>query len=237
MIKALKTNNKFKSENALVLVSGGQDSITCLFWALKNFNKVHAISFDYGQKHSKEIAIAQKICGKLNVEHKTVDISFLKNLVESNLFKGADDVNLRHKLNENVPSSFVPYRNMIFLTLAGAWASTLKVKHIVTGVCETDYSGYADCRSVFIRAMEKTLNLATDFKDLKVIIHTPLMKLTKAEEFKFAEDLGCMDIIINDTLSCYNGIEKLNYFGKGCGDCPACSLRKAGYDKYLRLYK
>ena len=226
----------YKNEHALVLFSGGQDSTTCLFWALNNFKKVYTISFNYGQKHSKEIEIASSICKKLDVEHKIVDISLLSELVISNLFLGKGDLNEDHKLNKDVPSSFVPYRNMIFLTFAAAWASTIRVYHIVMGVCETDYSGYADCRDVFIKSIQTSLNLATDFKE-KVIIHTPLMQLTKAKAFRFANELGCLDFIIKETLSCYNGQETMNEYGKGCGDCPACKLRKKGYEEYLKLYK
>ena len=226
----------YNKENALVLTSGGQDSTTCLFWAINNFKKIYAVSFNYGQKHSKEIEVAESICEKFNIDHKVVDISFLKELVISNLFEGADDVNKKHELNDDVPSSFVPYRNMIFITLASAWASTLGVKHIVTGVCETDYSGYADCRDVFIKSLQGTLNLATDFKDRNIVVHTPLMWLTKAEEFKFAEELGCLDFIINETLTCYNADETMNNYGKGCDNCPACKLRRKGYEEYLRKY-
>ena len=227
----------YNNQDALVLVSGGMDSTICLFWALRNFKKVHAISFNYAQKHSREVEIACCICKQLNIEQKIVDISFLSDLVISNLFKGKDDVKKAHKLNKEVPSSFVPYRNMLFLTLAAAWASTIGVRNIVIGVCETDYSGYADCRDVFIKSVQVSLNLATDFKDKNVIIHTPLMWLSKAEEFRFAKELGCFDFVIKDTLSCYNGVEDMNDYGKGCGDCPACKLRKKGYDEYLRKYK
>ncbi len=227
----------FNNDEVLVLVSGGQDSTTSLFWALKEFNKVHAITFYYAQKHSKEIEVAKSICNKLKISHKIIDISFLKDLVISNLFEDKKNINKSHILNKDVPSSFVPYRNMIFLTLSAAWASTIGVKHIVIGVCETDYSGYADCRDVFIKSMQVSLNLATDFKDKNVFIHTPLMWITKAEEFKMAEELGCFDFIINETLTCYNGVEKMNNFGKGCCKCPACKLRKKGYEEYLRLYK
>jgi 7-cyano-7-deazaguanine synthase len=226
----------YKNDDALVLVSGGQDSTTCLFWAKKNFKKIYAVSFNYGQKHSNEINIAAKICDKLNVSHKVIDITFISNIVESNLFIGKDNVNKKHKLNKNVPSSFVPYRNLLFLSLAAAWASTLKIRHLVIGVCETDYSGYADCRDVFIKSMQASLNLATDFKE-KVVIHTPLMWLTKAETFKFAEELGCLDFIIEETLTCYNGSEKINNYGKGCGKCPACRIRKKGYEDFLRKYR
>lgn len=217
-------------------MSGGQDSTTCLFWALKNFKRVHAICFFYNQKHSGEIEIAKSICEKLDVNLKVVDISFMKELVTSSLFKDGGDLDKGHVLKEEVPSSFVPYRNLIFLTLASAWASTNKVKNIVTGVCETDYSGYADCRDVFIKSAQVTLNLATDFSDENVVIHTPLMWLTKAEEFKMAADLDCLDFIINETLTCYNGVETMNSYGKGCGQCPSCRLRKKGYEEYIAKY-
>ena len=225
----------FNNEEALVLTSGGQDSTTCLFWALNNFKKVHSISFFYNQKHSIEIDIAAGICKKLNISQKIVDLSFLKDITISNLFKGESDFSESHKLNEDVPSSFVPYRNLLFLTVASAWASTIGVNNIVTGVCQTDYSGYADCRDVFVKSAQVTLNLATDFKDKNVVIHTPLMWLTKAEEFKMAKDLGCLDFILKETITCYNGVEKENNFGKGCGECPACQLRKKGYEEFSKL--
>jgi 7-cyano-7-deazaguanine synthase len=227
----------YEDDNALVLTSGGQDSTTCLFWALKNFKNVYSISFDYNQKHSVELDIASGICGKLGVEHKTVDIAFLQDLVISNLFKGKGDVEDKHELDQGVPSSFVPYRNLIFLTLAAAWASTIGVRHLVTGVCQTDYSGYADCRDVFVKSAQVTLNLATDFKDRNVIIHTPLMWLTKAEEFKMAEELGCLDFILKETMTCYNGDQTMNEYGKGCGNCPSCRLRMDGYAQYLENLK
>lgn len=226
-----------KKDSALVLMSGGQDSTTCLFWALKTFGQVSAITFYYGQKHEKEIQVARHICTTLKVENKLADMSFIKDIVISNLFEGAGDVYQPHPLNSGVPSSFVPYRNLLFLTIAAGWAGTIRAKHLVTGVCETDYSGYADCRDVFIKSAQTTLNLATDFKDSHIVIHTPLMWLTKAEEFRLAEELGCLDFILSETLTCYNGVETMNDFGKGCGQCPSCGLRKKGFDEYREKYK
>ena len=129
----------YKSEDAVVLASGGQDSTTCLAWAKKHFNKVYAISFFYGQKHSVENEIAQKICDSMDIPLKTVDISFIKDIVVSNLFQGSADVSGQHSQNKDVPSTFVPYRNLLFLTVAAGWAGTLGAKHLVDGVCETDY--------------------------------------------------------------------------------------------------
>ncbi|MCF7792336.1 MAG: 7-cyano-7-deazaguanine synthase QueC [Victivallales bacterium] len=227
----------FNKEDALVLLSGGQDSTTCLYWALKKFQKVSAISFRYGQKHSIETAVAEGICREASVSLKVIDISFMKNLVVSNLFENTEDVGGKHPLNEEVPSSYVPYRNMIFLTLAAAWGSTIGARHLVTGVCETDFSGYADCRDVFIKSLQVSLNLAADFKDNGNVIHTPLMWLTKAEEFRLAEELDCMDVIINKTITCYNGVTEMNDFGMGCGNCPSCKLRRKGYEEYVGKYK
>jgi len=226
----------FKHENALILVSGGQDSITCLYWALQKFNHVFAITFMYGQKHSLETKIAHDICQSLHIPIKSCDISFIKDLVISNLFENRGDLNQTHSLNSDVPSSYVPYRNMLFLTLAAAWGSTIGVKNLVTGVCQTDYSGYADCRDGFIKSMQVTLNLATDFKNHETIIHTPLMWLTKAEEFKLAEELGCLEVILNKTLTCYYGITEMNDFGMGCGTCQSCQLRKKGYNQYVEKF-
>jgi 7-cyano-7-deazaguanine synthase len=226
-----------RNENALVLVSGGQDSTTCLYWAMKKFKKVFAITFDYGQKHSIETDIAQDICEINNISLKKLDISFMKDLVVSNLFEGTGDLQEKHELNDDVPASYVPYRNMIFLNLAAAWGSTIGARHLVTGVCETDYSGYADCRDVFVKSLQVALNLATDFKDKENVIHTPLMWLTKSEEFRMAEELGCLDVILEETLTCYNGVKKMNDYGMGCDKCPSCELRRKGYQEYVKKYK
>lgn len=229
-------DTSYKTEDAVVLASGGQDSTTCLAWAKKHFNKVYAISFFYGQKHSVENDIAKEICESMDIPLKTVDISFMKDIVVSNLFDGTDDVNCGHSQNKDVPASFVPYRNLLFLTVAAGWAGTVGAKHLVTGVCETDYSGYADCRDVFVKSAQVALNMATDFKDKNVVIHTPLMWLTKSEEFRMAEELGILDLILKRTLTCYNGVLTTNDFGMGCGECPSCMLRKRGYEEFMKKY-
>jgi 7-cyano-7-deazaguanine synthase len=228
----------FVNEDALVILSGGQDSTTCLFWAENNFRKVYAISFLYGQKHIIEVSAAERICARLEIEHKVADMSFISEIAESRLFAGQGNIDDKgHPLRASVPSSFVPYRNLFFLTAAAAWASTLRVKHLVAGMCETDSSGYADCRDVFIKSTQVTFKLATDFDDLGAVIHTPLMWLTKAETFRLAETLGCLDIIINDTVTCYYGIEDMHDYGKGCGKCPACLIREKGYREYVQKYR
>jgi 7-cyano-7-deazaguanine synthase len=230
--------HSYVREDALVLLSGGQDSTTSLFWAKKNFRYVSCISFFYAQKHFREIECAKKICTLLSLDLKIVDISFIEDIAVSSLLdKESHITGTPHPFNKNVPSSFVPYRNLLFLVLASSWASTLGVRHIVIGVCETDFSGYADCRDVFIKSAQATLNLATDFKDRNVIIHTPIMWLTKAETFRLAEELGCLDVIINETLTCYNSIMDMHPYGRGCDTCPACKLRKKGFNEYTKKYR
>jgi len=226
-------HQSYNDEKVLVLTSGGQDSTTSLCWAIKNFKEVEAISFDYNQKHSNEITIAKKITSKLNIPHKVIDIGFISQVVQSDLFQGEGEFSQVNKNGEELPSSFVPYRNMLFLTIAAGWADTIGAKHLVIGVCETDYSGYPDCRDLFIKSAQTALSLSMPLAQKGITIHTPLMWLTKADEFKMAEELGCLELIINETLTCYNGSEKTNNFGMGCGECPACQLRKAGYETYL----
>lgn len=226
----------YQKEDAVVLMSGGQDSTTSLAWAVRQFHRVFAVTFFYQQKHAKENEAAKEICCMLGVPLKLVDLSFFQDIVISNLFQDRADVNEKHVQNEEVPSSFVPYRNLLFLTVAAGWAGTVGARHLVTGVCEADFSGYADCRDVFIKSAQATLNLATDFKENNIVIHTPLMWLTKAEEFRMAEELGILDLILEKTLTCYNGEETRHSFGKGCADCPACLLRKRGYEEFSAKY-
>jgi 7-cyano-7-deazaguanine synthase len=227
----------YSKDNALVLLSGGQDSTTSLFWARKNFRHVSCITFYYAQKHSSETECAQKICRMLSLDLNMLDISFMKDLVISGLFNKEKRITgAPHPSNNSVPSAFVPYRNLLFLVLASGWAHTLGTRHIVTGVCETDFSGYADCRDVFIKSAQATLNLAIDSKDRHIIIHTPLMWLTKAETFRLAEELGCLDVVINETITCYNGVMDMHPYGRGCNICPACRLRKKGFNEYIKKY-
>lgn len=221
-------------QDAVVVLSGGQDSVTCLGWALKKFRFVSAIGFEYGQKHNIEIQQARKICEKLCVPFVVHTIPSLKELADSALTTDGD-VNEKHHRNKDLPASFVPNRNALFLTIAHAFAQKVNAQHVVTGVCETDYSGYPDCRAAFIMALENTLNLGyqTD-----IFIHTPLMALNKAETFKLAEDCDILDMVIEESHTCYNGVRALEWdWGKGCGECPACVLRKQGYEEYLKLNK
>ncbi|WP_173346446.1 7-cyano-7-deazaguanine synthase QueC [Geobacillus sp. Y412MC52] len=210
-------------EKAVVVFSGGQDSTTCLFWAKEQFGEVEAVTFDYGQRHRREIDVAQAIADELGVRHTVLDLSLLGQLAPNALTRR--DIAIEQKEGE-LPTTFVDGRNLLFLSFAAVFAKQRGARHIVTGVCETDFSGYPDCRDVFIKSLNVTLNLAMDYE---FVIHTPLMWLTKAETWKLADELGALEFIRTKTLTCYNGI-----IADGCGECPACVLRKRGLDEYLR---
>lgn len=216
-------------KKAVVIFSGGQDSTTCLYWAKKNFDEVEAITFNYGQNHLIELECSKKICKKTNVKQTIIDISFLNTIVESALTSNRD-VN---KLNDKgLPDSFVPNRNQLFITLAHSYAQKIGAKSLVTGTCETDFSGYPDCRRVFIDSIEKSSNLGSESN---IEILTPLMYLDKAQTFELAYLLDCFDEIILDSHTCYNGDrEHLHEWGYGCDNCPACELRKKGYNEFTK---
>jgi 7-cyano-7-deazaguanine synthase len=222
---------KQQFEKAYVLLSGGQDSFVCMIWALKKFKNVEAVSIHYGQSHSKELTYASKITKHFRVKHTIYDIGeFFSQLTMSSLLTGKDH-NKRHELAGNLPASFVPNRNGVFLTVISnhAFKHNEKEIHIVIGACETDYSGYPDCRSTYIKAKQKELSLGLN---KPVVIHTPLMKKTKAQIFEMAHKAGKLKELIEMTLTCYKGNEKLNEWGRGCGVCPACKLRKRGYIEF-----
>lgn len=215
-------------KKGLIVFSGGQDSTTCLGWALNRYKEVECISFFYGQKHSIELERSQDICKKLNIKQTIINLDFLNNLVNSALTSNGD-VSKHHEDNNKLPASFVPNRNALFLTLSHAYAQKIKANNIITGTCQTDYSGYPDCRREFIDKLENSLNIGSDV-DLKII--TPLMFLTKAETFELAEKEQCLDLVLNHSHTCYNGSDLKNEWGFGCGECPACQLRKKGYYEY-----
>lgn len=211
---------------ALVVLSGGQDSTTCLYWAKKHFEEVYAISFIYGQKHELEVELARRIASKAGVPFEVKNVSFISelstgcSLTDNSIPMDSD------KPADSVPNTFVPGRNMFFLSIAAVYACEHDIMNIVTGVSQTDFSGYPDCRDSFIRSLNVTLNLAMDEQ---FVIHTPLMWIDKAETWKMADELGIFDIIRHETLTCYNGIP-----GDGCGHCPACKLRRHGLEEYLK---
>jgi queuosine biosynthesis protein QueC len=353
--------SKLKRGSALLVFSAGQDSTTLLTWALNRFEKVEAISFYYGQKHSIELRQGEKICKELGVKRTLIDISFLSQICDSALTQVDGDSSVGsvpHARLNHLPSSFVPNRNMIMLTLANTYAQKAGLENLVTGTCQTDFSGYSDCRNAFIRSLEDTLGYSTygykvhpewvhymlsignthwkggfgdvegtldepeveiqsSLEDLQKIqeffkiqgiieegiekltikgfedcsylynfvkdrensynlltkgwiakfkdkleeinpnnvikgdtygsiikIHTPLMYINKAETFKLAEDEGCLDTVLKDSRTCYNGVEDVQHpWGFGCThlnehdelhECPACNLRRLGYEEYLK---
>lgn len=211
-----------KNEKAVVVFSGGQDSTTCLFYAKKHFKEVELVTFQYGQRHDLEIKIAEDIAKEQGLKHHILDMSLLSQLSPNAL----TDHSMQIENDENgIPNTFVPARNLLFLSFAGALAYQIGAKHIITGVCETDFSGYPDCRDSFIKSMNLSLNLSMD-KDF--VIHTPLMWLNKKETWALSDQLGALDYVREKTLTCYNGV-----MSDGCGECPACKLRKQGLDQYL----
>lgn len=216
-----------KKDKAIVVFSGGQDSTTCLFWAIKEFADVEAVTFNYNQRHASEIECAKNISQELGIKHHILDMNLLNQLAPNALTR--NDIEVSAGGDGELPSTFVPGRNLLFLSFAGVLASQVGAKHIITGVSETDFSGYPDCRDIFIKSMNVTLNLSMNEN---FVIHTPLMWLNKVETWKMADDLGAFDYIREKTLTCYEGI-----IADGCGECPACILRKNGLEGYLTSKK
>jgi 7-cyano-7-deazaguanine synthase len=225
---------------ALVLFSGGQDSTTALAWALERFDAVETIGFDYGQRHRIEMecrlairdklpALAARYAERLGPDH-VVDLAALGAISETALTRETEIF----FAETGLPTSFVPGRNLIFLTFAAALAYRRNLRHIVLGVCETDYSGYPDCRDDTIKAMQVALGLGLD---RRLVLHTPLMWRDKAQTFALARQLGgqaLLDLVLEDTHSCYLGDRTTRHgWGFGCGRCPACDLRAKGYAAYL----
>ncbi|MBO7523752.1 MAG: 7-cyano-7-deazaguanine synthase QueC [Bacteroidales bacterium] len=215
-------------EKALVVFSGGQDSTTCLFWAKREFREVMALSYRYGQKHVKEVELAHAIAEKAGVEHVIIDVPLIGQLGHNSLTDTSMEIE-KSKPQDGLPSTFVPGRNLFFLSIAAVRAREMGIRHLVTGVSQTDYSGYPDCHDAFIKSLNVTLNLAMDYQ---FVIHTPLMWIDKAQTWALANELGVLDLVRNETLTCYNGI-----VGDGCGHCPACQLRREGLEKYLKEVK
>ena len=213
-------------ETALVVFSGGQDRTTCLFWALRHFREVKALTFIYGQKHVREVEMARQIAETAHVEWQCMDVSFIGQLGRNSLTDDTIPMDA-DKPSEGPPNTFVPGRNLFFLSIAAVYAREHGINHLVTGVSQTDYSGYPDCRDAFIKALNVSLNLGMDEQ---FVIHTPLMWIDKAQTWQLADELGIFDLVRTRTLTCYNGIP-----GDGCGECPACKLRRAGLEEDLAV--
>lgn len=208
---------------ALVIFSGGQDSTTCLFLAIKEFGaeNVEVITFQYGQRHAIELEKAQWITQDLKVKQTLLDTSVIKAITHNALMDPNAQISQK---DDELPNTFVDGRNALFLLYAAIYAKSQGIRVIYTGVCETDFSGYPDCRDVFVKSMNVTLNLAMDYQ---FNIKTPLMYLTKAQTWQLADELGALDYVRNHTHTCYEGVEG------GCGKCPSCVLREKGLKEYL----
>ena len=228
-----------RDDGAVVLFSGGQDSTTCLAWALENYAQVETVGFDYGQRHGVELDVRAPLlgalrdrfplwAGRLGDDH-LIDLRVLGRISDTALTR---DVAIRMEAS-GLPNSFVPGRNLLFLTFAAALAYRRGLKHLVTGVCETDYSGYPDCRDDTIKAMQLALNLGME---ARFVLHTPLMWIDKAATWRMAERLGgaaLVDLVREGTHTCYAGDRThLHDWGYGCGTCPACELRARGYREF-----
>ena len=213
-------NDSLQARSALVVFSGGQDSTTCLYWAINHFDAVRTLTFDYGQRHRIELECAKQIAELARVPHEVLSIGTFAEL-GGNALTGNQEVEVqKEKSNrENLPNTFVPGRNLILLSFAAARAWQLEIENIVTGVCQTDYSGYPDCRKNTIEALQLALNLGME---RQFVLHTPLMWLDKAQTVMMAKDLGALEAL-SFSHTCYNGIFP------PCGSCQACHLRNKGF--------
>ena len=227
------------SETALVLFSGGQDSTVCLAWALDRFSSVETIGFDYGQRHAVELTVRARLREKMSALNSVWRARLGDDhMIKLDALAAISDTALTRETeieiaDNGLPTTFVPGRNLMFFCFAGAVAYRRGARHLVAGMCETDYSGYPDCRDDTIKAMQVALTLGLD---RRVAIHTPLMWIDKAETFAMALEIGgdaFLDLLIEDSHSCYLGDRTRRHeWGYGCGTCPACQLRAQGFAKF-----
>lgn len=232
------SEDDFASQNAVVLLSGGLDSVTCLYWARSKFNGVTAISFDYGQRHNSELEAAKQIALEAGVSHRVIDIDIAQlggsSLTDHSLVIPEGDAdkfashsgqsNSSDNVNDAIPNTYVPARNTIFLSYALAVAEVTHANHIVIGVSSIDYSGYPDCRPEFIAAFERLANLATKagVTGQHLFVQTPLQQLSKAQTIELGLSLG---VDYSKTISCYQADSE----GRACGHCDSCALRRQGF--------
>ncbi len=215
------------TQKAVVVFSGGQDSTTCLIQAVRRYGaaNVTALSFLYGQRHAVELECAGRIARDWGVRHTVLDLTLMQQITHNALMYDTPEI---RTAENGLPNTFVDGRNALFLLYAAIYAKSQNARHIITGVCETDFSGYPDCRDVFVKSMNVTLNLAMDYA---FQIHTPLMYLTKAQTWALADELGCLDYVRQHTHTCYHGV------AGGCGECPSCVLRECGLAEYLASHR
>ncbi|VVD90321.1 7-cyano-7-deazaguanine synthase [Pandoraea capi] len=227
------------TDSALVLFSGGQDSTTCLAWALSRYARVETLGFDYGQRHSVELECRTDVLAKLRErfpqwaprmgDDHMIDLSILGQISETSLTR---ETTIAMAAN-NLPNTFVPGRNLLFLTIGATIAYRRGLRVLVGGMCETDFSGYPDCRDDTMKALQVALNLGMD---QRFVVETPLMWIDKADTWQMAQDLGgdvLVETVREDTHTCYLGERSvLHAWGYGCGECPACQLRQRGYEQW-----
>jgi 7-cyano-7-deazaguanine synthase len=227
-------------DSALVLFSGGQDSTVCLVWALERFSRVETIGFDYGQRHAVELCVRPPIRKRI----AALDAGWARRLGEDHVVRidalaAISETALTRDTaiaiaDSGLPTTFVPGRNLIFFAFAGALAYRRGAKHLVAGMCETDYSGYPDCRDDTVKAMQLALNLGME---RRFVLHTPLMWIDKAQTLALAHELGgdaLIDLLVEETHSCYLGERSRRHvWGFGCGECPACRLRAGGFARWM----
>jgi 7-cyano-7-deazaguanine synthase len=240
----MQPSSQPSSETALVLFSGGQDSTVCLAWALERFARVETVGFDYGQRHAIELDVRPLLRDRVSAlrpewrqrlgEDHIVRLDALASISDTALTRDTEIT----VADSGLPTTFVPGRNLIFFTFAGALAWRRGARHIVGGMCETDYSGYPDCRDATIKAMQVALSLGLD---RPTVLHTPLMWIDKAATFALAEEIGgqaLVDLIVEHSHSCYVGDRSHRHaWGYGCGECPACQLRAQGFEKFMASKK
>jgi 7-cyano-7-deazaguanine synthase len=228
------------NDTALVLFSGGQDSTVCLAWALERYARVETVGFDYGQRHAVELEVRAGLRDALSAMRPQWAARLGEDhIVKLDALAAISDTALTRETAieiaaDGLPTTFVPGRNLIFFCFAGALAYRRGARHIVAGMCETDYSGYPDCRDDTVKAMQVALSLGLD---KRLVLHTPLMWIDKADTFVMAEQIGgkaLLDLVVEDTHSCYLGDRDHRHeWGYGCGECPACTLRAEGYMKFI----
>ena len=214
-----------RNDRALVILSGGQDSTTCLAQAvqMRGAAAVSCITFQYGQRHAREVEVARAVAAHFDVsEHRVIDLTWYNQITTTALLDPAMEIHQAE--GAACPNTVVDGRNMLFLLVAAIYAKSRDICDLIIGVSEADYSGYPDCRDVFVKSCNETLNLAMDYP-FRVL--TPLMGLTKEETWALADSLGVLEYVAEHTLTCYNGV-----IGAGCGACPSCELRRRGYEAY-----
>lgn len=219
------------TKRAIIIFSGGQDSTTCLIHAINQYNEIHCITFNYTQRQSAEIFAAKNICQHFNIiVHKILDIGLLNELAISSLTRDNIPVlSYEESFKSKLPNTFIPGRNILFFTLSAIYAYQVQAEVVISGVCETDFSGYPDCRDEFVKTLNRAICLGIS-KSIR--FETPLMWLNKAETWALADYYNLLEFVQNKTLTCYNGI-----IGSGCQHCAACYLRKNGLRSYLNYRK